>query len=182
MDQGVNVFHVTKRRLHKTLDMDVLVHDDNYYRINPDFSVQMDTTRFVSALIEGRNETNPKKRMAALLKASELYKGPFLQGHMDEWILQRRADFQAGYLEALTEMAHIRMEEERYEYALGLFQRAIAEDFSRENIHREIMELYAKLGRRSEVAAHYQRLNEEFRKSGRLPNLETQEIYEKLMA
>ncbi|MBZ0291057.1 MAG: hypothetical protein K8L99_00670, partial [Anaerolineae bacterium] len=35
-DQAVNVFHVTKRRLHKALDMDVLVHEDGYYHISPD--------------------------------------------------------------------------------------------------------------------------------------------------
>lgn len=182
MDQAVNVFHVTKRRLHKTLDMDVLVHDDTYYRINPDFAVQTDTSRFATALIEGRNEETPRKRLAALLKAAELYKGPFLQGHTDAWIMERRGDFRAGYLEALTEMAHIRMEEERYEYALGLFQRAIAEDYSRENLHRDIMDLYARLGRRSEAAAHYQRLSEELRKNGKTPEVETQEVYEKIMA
>ena len=37
-DQAVNVFHVTKRRLHKALEplgVDVLIHEDGYYRVNP---------------------------------------------------------------------------------------------------------------------------------------------------
>lgn len=42
MDQAVNVFHVTKRRLHKALDMDVLVHDGGYYRVNPDMAIHYD--------------------------------------------------------------------------------------------------------------------------------------------
>jgi hypothetical protein len=33
-------FHVTKRR-YKALDMDVLVHDGGYYRVNPDMAIHM---------------------------------------------------------------------------------------------------------------------------------------------
>lgn len=182
MDQAVNVFHVTKRRLHKALDMDVLVHEDTYYRINPDFAVHYDVMGLATALMEGRNETAPKKRLAAWQQAIDLYRGPFLQGHTDHWIIERRSEFRAGYLEALTEMAHIRLEEERYEHALGLFQRALAEDFSHENLHRDIMQLYAKIGRRSEAAAHYQRLVEEFKKAGREPEVETQAVYKDIMS
>src|SRR5260221_8131416 len=56
-DQAVNVFHVTKRRLHKALDalgVDILVHSDGYYEVNPVLSVHYDITDFVSALVDGR--------------------------------------------------------------------------------------------------------------------------------
>ena len=115
-DQAVNVFHVTKRRLHKALDMDVLIHDDGYYRVNPDLAIHYDVMDFVSTLMAGRDEDNPD-RMEAWGKAIELYRGPFLQGHSDPWIVERRKDFQAGYLEALTEMARVRLAEDRPEHA-----------------------------------------------------------------
>jgi DNA-binding SARP family transcriptional activator len=182
MEQAVNVFHVTKRRLHKALDVDVLVHEDTHYCINPDFAVRYDVMELATALLEARNETASKKRLAALQRAIDLYRGPFLQGHTDRWILDRRNEFRAGYFEALTEMAHIRLAEERYEHALGLFQRALAEDFTRENIHRDIMQLYAKLGRRSEAAAHYQRLVEEQKKSGRSLEPETEAVHRDIMS
>lgn len=180
-DQAVNVFHVTKRRLHKALDMDVLVHDDGYYRVNPDLAINYDVMDFVSTLMAGRDENNPK-RVEAWGKAIELYRGPFLQGHNDPWILERRKDFQAGYLEALTEMARVRLAEDRPEHALAFFQKALAEDNSREEVHREVMQLYARLGRRSEAAAHYQKLAEEFDKSGQELEPETQAAYEKIMS
>jgi DNA-binding SARP family transcriptional activator len=179
-DQAVNVFHVTKRRLHKALDMDVLVHDGGYYRVNPELAIHYDVMDFVGALMEGRDEEN-NNRMAAWAKAIEIYRGPFLQGHTDSWITDRRTDFRAGYLEALTEMAHIRLGEERLEHALGLFQRALAEDFSRETIHRDVMKLYAKMGRRSEAAAHYQRLTDELKKEGKIPSSDTQSLYQDIM-
>ncbi len=179
-DQAVNVFHVTKRRLHKALDMDVLVHDDGYYRVNPDLAIRYDVMDFVSTLMAGRNEENPN-RVEAWAKAVELYRGPFLQGHSDAWIISRRHDFQAGYLEALTEMAHVRLSEERPEHALALFQKALSEDNTREDIHREVMQLYAQLGRRSEAAAHYQKLAGEMEKSGLEPSPETQSLYDSIM-
>lgn len=181
IDQAVNVFHVTKRRLHKALDMDVLVHDGGYYRVNPDMSIHYDVVNFASALMDGRDENNPK-RMTAWQQAIDMYRGPFLQGHSDNWIIDRRNDFRAGYLEALTEMAHARLAAERFEHALGLFQRALAEDNSREDIHREVMQLFSRLGRRSEAAGHYQRLVDDLKKEKRTPTPETQALYQDIIS
>lgn len=180
-DQAVNVFHVTKRRLHKALDMDVLVHDDGYYRVNPDLAIKYDVMDFVSTLMSGRNEDNPR-RIESWAKAIELYRGPFLQGHNDSWITERRKDFQVGYMEALTEMARVRLAEERPEHALAMFQKALAEDSTREDIHREVMQLYAKLGRRSEAAAHYQKLFEEMERHNGEPEADTQALYQTIMS
>jgi DNA-binding SARP family transcriptional activator len=180
-DQAVNVFHVTKRRLHKALDMDVLVHDDGYYRVNRDLAIHYDVMDFVTTLMAGRNEDNPR-RVEAWARAIELYRGPFLQGHNDSWIVERRKDFQAGYLEALTEMAHVRLSEDRPEHALAFLQKALSEDSTREDIHREVMQLYARLGRRSEAAAHYQKLTDELERGGHKPNTETQKLYQTIMA
>lgn len=181
MDQAVNVFHVTKRRLHKALDMDVLVHDEGYYRINPELEVHYDVVDFVEHLMEGRRKDNPD-RIQSWQRAIEMYRGPFLQGHNDRWIMDRRRDFQTGYLEALTEMARVRLNEERPEHALGLFLRALSEDNRREDLHREVMRLYAKLGRRSEAAAHYQRFMDDVRKQNRAISDETRAVYEEIMS
>lgn len=179
-DQAVNVFHVTKRRLHKALNIDVLVHEDGYYSVNPDLTVYYDVSEFVNLLIAGRDETNPD-RIEAWQNVVDLYRGPFLQGHLDEWIVDRRKDFQTGYLEALTHMAQVWLERDRREKALALFQRAIDEDYSQESLHREIMRLYAEMGRRSEAAAHFQQLEARLRALGTAPESETVAIYKRIM-
>ena len=180
-DQAVNVFHVTKRRLHKALDFDVLVHDDGYYRVNPQVSVSYDIMAFVGALVEGRSPETPEKS-AVWQEAIDLYRGPFLQGHSDKWIVERRADYQQGYLEALSEMARIRLDEGRQEHALGLLLRAVSENDRYEPIHRQIMQLYANLGRRSEAAAHYQKLVEQLKSEGKEPERDTRELYASIMS
>ncbi len=177
-DQAVNVFHVTKRRLHKALNMDVLVHLDGYYRINPELDIDYDVMHFATQLLDGRDRSNPD-RIAAWQKSIDLYRGPFLQGHSDHWILDRRADFQAGFLDALSEMAKFRLSEGRPEHALALYQRAVSENPRREDIHREIMRLFTSLGRRSEAAAHYQKMLQELNNE---IAPETRAVYDEIMA
>lgn len=180
-DQAVNVFHVTKRRLHKALDFDVLVHEDGYYRVNPDVSIFYDIMQFVGTLVNGRApETEDKAEVWQ--QAIDLYRGPFLQGHSDAWIVGRRGDYQHGYLEALSEMARIRLEEGRQEHALGLLLRAVGENDRYEPIHRQIMQLYANLGRRSEAAGHYQKLVDKLKSDSQEPDQETQELYNAIMS
>ncbi|MBI5959019.1 MAG: hypothetical protein HY866_09810 [Chloroflexi bacterium] len=180
-DQAVNVFHVTKRRLHKALDFDVLVHDGGYYRVNPEVALYCDIVEFVGALVQGRSPEVPDKS-AIWQSAIDLYRGPFLQGHSDKWIVDRRADYQTGYLEALSEMARIRLAEGRQEHALGLLLRAVSENDRYEPIHRQIMQLYANLGRRSEAAAHYQKLLDLLKMDRREPEPETKSLYTTIMS
>jgi DNA-binding SARP family transcriptional activator len=61
-------------------------------------------------------------------------------------------------------------------------QRAVQENDRYEPIHRQIMQLYANLGRRSEAAAHYQKLVEQLKGEGKAPESATQELYASIMS
>jgi len=181
-EQAVNVFHVTKRRLHKALDMDVLVHQDGYYRVNPGMKIYHDVAEFVNMLMEARVEQDIDKRMEAWQRAAELYQGDFLQGHNDSWIQGRRLEFRDGYLEVLIEMAHAWMEKGDDEQALNLFKQALEEDDGHESIHQLVLRLYSKLGRRGDAAAHYQKFLQDLNEEGLQPSLEITELYNEIMA
>jgi DNA-binding SARP family transcriptional activator len=177
-DQAVNVFHVTKRRLHKALAMDVLVHDDGYYRVNPELGIYYDVMSFVTTLMEGRDASlDIKQRMRAWNRVMEMYHGPFLQGHSDEWIDERRVEYQSGYLEAVTNMAKERLSQGRREHALSLYQKALVENNHRQDIHREVMRLFASMGRRAEAAAHFQDLSANIAIES-----ETEQVYQEIMS
>ncbi len=180
-DQAVNVFHVTKRRLHKALSFDVLVHRQGYYQVNPSAAVHYDIESFVTNLLRGRQAPTLKEGLNYWQAAVDAYRGPFLQGHTEPWILERRADFEAGYLEAMTAIAKVRLEEGREEQALALLLRAASENDLYEPIHREIMLLYSRLGRRSETASHYQKLVDLMKDHGTEPSAETQQLYKEIM-
>lgn len=181
-DQAVNVFHVTKRRLHKALNLDVLVHEDGYYRINPELPLYYDVLDFVQTLVKGREQTD-SAQVEAWQKAIELYRGPFLQGHDDAWIQRRRLDYQAGYIEALTRLAgYWESVRDRPEQSLALYQKALSATPQDEALHREIMRLFAKLGRRSEAAAHFQNLRHELGRDKREPSAETVHLFQTIMS
>jgi len=181
-DQAVNVFHVTKRRLHKALDTDVLVHIDGYYQVNPELHIYYDVMEFSSALMRGRNSEDINDKMQAWQRATELYRGPFLQGHNDDWIVERRTEFRAGYMEALTNMANFWIGRDRREQAIALLQKALTEDNTREDIHRQIMQIYNDLGRRGEAIEHYQKLVEAFEAEGYKVEAETHALFESISA
>ncbi|HEX2620914.1 MAG TPA: BTAD domain-containing putative transcriptional regulator, partial [Phototrophicaceae bacterium] len=182
-EQAVNVFHVTKRRLHKALDLDVLAHDDGYYAVNPELHIYYDVLEFVESLLRGRDASLDEEiRIDAWQRSANLYRGPFLQGHDDRWILERRIDFRAGYVESLQYMANVWKERNRPEQALSLLQKALTEDLRVDSVNQEIMRLYTSLGRRNEAAAHYQRVLEDYHKDGKQPSDALHEVYQEVTA
>ncbi len=180
IEQAVNVFHVTKRRLHKALGEDVLIHKDGYYRINPALSVSYDVIDFVGALVKGRAAPQ-EERVNFWQQAISTYKGPFLQGHDDPWIAARRADLRSGYMEAVTAMAEVRYARGYIEHTLQLYLRALNEDNTREDLHRRVMQLFAEMGRRSEAAAHFQRTQRDLSLLGLALSPETEAIYHQIV-
>ncbi|PJF38669.1 MAG: hypothetical protein CUN55_16615, partial [Phototrophicales bacterium] len=182
LEQAVNVFHVTKRRLHKALDADVLVHEDGYYMVNPELPIYYDVSEFVDNLMVARSIDNPETKMAAWQRAAELYRGPFLKGHNDTWIQNRREEFVAGYIEVLTEMANVWHERGRDEIALMLLQKGVDADPMNEALRRDLMNLYHYMGRRSEAAAHYQSWIAWLKERNLKPSEEIKAFYEELMA
>ncbi len=180
-EQAVNVFHVTKRRLHKAMNYDVLVHQDGYYHINTDAAVYYDVERFTEFLVKGRFAANNEEALEYWQSAVSAYTGDFLQGHTEYWVYERREDFLMGFVEATRGIAHIRLSEGREELALNLLLKAAHEVPHQESLHRDIIELYTKLGRRGEAAAHYKQLVEMLKQEGREPELATQKLFAEIM-
>lgn len=181
-DQAVNVFHVTKRRLHKALGIDVLVHEDSHYRVNPQLSVYYDVMDFVENLARARHAEDSDTAFQAWQRAVELYRGAFLQGHQETWIDERREAFRQGYLEALTQIAEIWISKDRKEIALKVYRQALDEDFHRQDIHRDMMQLYSDLGRRSEAVAHFQQMEKTFAERDVVISDETTNVYNAIVS
>jgi two-component SAPR family response regulator len=154
LEQAVNVFHVTKRRLHKALGFDVLVHDQSSYQINPSLNLCYDALEMIEELLVSRHGPNADDP-AHLQRCVDLYRGPYLQGHDEDWVRARRERYQQGYLEALSRLAVIRQRQGRTDLALPLIQRALAVEPGRDDLHRDLIRLFTELGRRSEAVAHY---------------------------
>ena len=154
LDPAVNVFHVTKRRLHKALGLDVLMHDGSYYRMNPEIPFYSDTLEFVELLMAGRYGSLDDP-LELWQRVAKLYRGPFLQGHDDNWVDERREAFKVAYVEALENTAQLWDADGKHELALHSLLRAVDTDYGNEALHTKLLNMYVRLGRRAETVAHF---------------------------
>ena len=181
IDQAVNVFHVTKRRLHKALGIDALMHDGTYYRIDPEVPFYFDAFEFIEALMIGRYG-EPDDPFEVWQRVANLYRGPFLQGHNDQWILERREAFQIAYIEALENTAAYWAQDGKHELALHTLTRALDTDYGNEVIHKKLLRLYVQLGRRAEAVTHYRSLEKWAKSSKTRLSGEIQQLFSDIIA
>ncbi|MCY3797325.1 MAG: bacterial transcriptional activator domain-containing protein [Chloroflexi bacterium] len=176
INQAVNVFHVTKRRLHKAVGADVLAHDGKYYRVATGTRYYFDAFEFVELLLEGRHG-EPDDPFEHWQHVTNLYRGPYLQGHNEPWIQERRDAYEFAYVEALENIARIWEERQSYELALHMLTRAIDTDFTRLENHLKLLRLYVRLGRRAEAVAHFRQLERWAKSKRRVLSSEIRQLF-----
>lgn len=181
IDQAVNVFHVTKRRLHKALGVAILSHDGTYYRINPEIPFYFDAFEFVESLLLCRYG-DPPDAFQLWQNVAKLYRGPFLRGHSDGWIDERRQAYSVANTEALSQIADIWSARGNDELALLTLGKAIDADYSIEAIHQKLLRLYLGLGRRAEAVAHYRELEKWAKRTNRMLGAETRQLFTEIIA
>ena len=181
IDQAVNVFHVTKRRLHKALGIDILSHDGTYYRIDPKVRFYFDAFDFVEALLTLRHG-EPEDEFGQWQGIAKLYRGPFLHGHNDNWIKERRDAYGVAYIESLMKIADFWTERGNEELALLTLGKAIDADYSLQAVHLRLLHQYVKLGRRAEAVAHYRELEKWAKSNKSTLSSETRQLFADITA
>lgn len=95
---------------------------------------------------------------ANLSAVGELYRGDLFQGIYYPWAEPMQAHFRKQFVDAMVQLSKTCSAEGDDEAATGALLKAIAVDRYAEHLYRSIMELYAKLGRRSDVERVYKEL------------------------
>ncbi|MCA9853913.1 MAG: hypothetical protein KC482_10000, partial [Dehalococcoidia bacterium] len=81
-----STFHSNLHRLRKALFYDVIVREDNIYRLNPAAAIEWDVEQFAQALENAqRHASGTPERAAAYERAVSLYRGPFAPEFFGEW-------------------------------------------------------------------------------------------------
>ena len=139
---------------------DLLQLTDEYVTLNP-MLVWSDAAEFA------RLCATPARagRRAALRRALELYRGPFLQGlvipdspEYEQWLEQERESLHNAYYAAVSAVLAQCQVEDDYETGIALAQRYLTQDSAREDIHRALMVLYALNGNRDAALRQFDRL------------------------
>jgi DNA-binding SARP family transcriptional activator len=183
--EATNVFHVTKRKIAERLSMKVddgknyelTRYANGFYTPSEKLGRHYDVADFQAA-IERALLTGDKAEEETLLKqAVELYRGPFLSQIDMDWVIARRDTLRQLYAQALIGLGRLTRRRDDLPDALGYFTRALAEVPEREDIHREVMNIYIKQGNRDDARRQYNLLADMLRTQLKIsPSKETQEL------
>jgi len=148
----------------------------------------LDVTEFSAALMRAHGVTSPKDKTTALTEAVNQYKGEFLAGFylpdaeaFSEWALQMREHFSGQMLDALFSLAQLHTARSQFSQAAEYWRRLVAIDPWREEAHRELMLILARMGRRTAAIAQYHACAEVLQRDlGVLPSAETRILFERI--
>ena len=156
------------------------------YLFNPESPHWLDTREFsrkatLSEAMERRGELAAS--LAASHEAAELYRGPFLEDEpYSEWCSREREQLRSTYLEVLRRIGRLYGRQGQYDRAIEAYRRALAVDPLLEDVHRALMEVLWRAGRRSEALRQFHRCRSQLESElGVAPGPETEALYRSLL-
>ncbi len=183
--EATNVFHVTKRKISERISMKVgegnyelTQYSGGFYIPSEKIVRHYDVGDFQAAIERAMIAVNDAEEERLLMQAIEFYKAPYLQNVHMTWAVERRDQLRQLNAQALISMGRLSKRQGDLPRALGFFIRALKETPEREDIHREVMSIYLKLGMKDDARQHYHRLAETLRSTlGINPSRESQELF-----
>jgi DNA-binding SARP family transcriptional activator len=116
--------------------------------------------------------------VASLQSAGALYRGDFLDGFYDDWIINERYQLETLFVEALARLMVSQESRGEQEGALSTALRLLDHDPLPEDAHRLAMCTYCRLGQRKAALEQYRRCREVVQEElGAEPMVETTELY-----
>ncbi len=118
----------------------------------------------------------------SLCSAVALYRGDFLEGFYDDWIVSERYRLESLYMETLGQPMILYEAGKDHQAAMATAFRLLSRDALREDAHRVIMRAYCHLGQRKAALEQYERFRKTFlNELGAEPLGETQELYQAIL-
>jgi DNA-binding SARP family transcriptional activator/predicted ATPase len=167
------------RKAMTTAELPVLVTDGDTVGLNTE-TVDVDVVELEHCLVDGTP--------AALERAIALYQGELLEGlslqeaPFEEWLLGERERLRERALEAMARLLRHQQSAGLTEAALRTGLRLLALDPLQEPVHRAVMRLYARLGRRASALRQYQLCVQALRRELSVePESTTRQLYQEIL-
>ncbi len=134
-------------------------------------------------LLEGDFRSLPAARVSELEQALGLYTGELLEGFYDDWALRERERVRAMYLDSLARLMVYHRARSAYAEGIAAGQRILALDPLREEVHRELMQLYLVAGQRASAVRQYHTCRAVLAAELNIPPMaETEALYHQILA
>ncbi|HEX6605902.1 MAG TPA: AAA family ATPase, partial [Chloroflexia bacterium] len=141
--------------IRRCLPDDGLLSDTQQVQFNPALALWLDVDEF-----RARAAQNNLDSLAA---AGRLYRGDFLDGFYDDWIVEERNRLLDVLVAALGRLAAGYEQAGAAGAALDAALRLLAQEPLQEEAHRLVMRAYCRLGRRGRALEQYERCRDELR-------------------
>ncbi len=161
-----------------------LVIQDSEIRFQLDAHSWLDTDEFEKQIKQANRirTASPEQAALALRRAVDLYDGELLRGCYYDWCLVERERLRQLFLEALIRLMVHHGERQEYEDAVRYGQRILQEEPLREDIHRELIKLYALNQQTPQAIAQYQACENVLQSELHIePDVETRELFQRLV-
>jgi ATP/maltotriose-dependent transcriptional regulator MalT/two-component SAPR family response regulator len=153
----VTSLHTAIYGIRSCLGKDSILFDGTVYQIDPSTPVDYDVARFEkAALVAERLLPGDPRLLFALTEAVRSYQGDFHPELDRAWVDERRRTLELKYLDLMASYSQEALVRDRPSEALDLLRQAIRLNPLRDDTNRYYMEALGRLGRRSELVAHYQ--------------------------
>lgn len=187
--EATNVFHVTKRKITERISR--LIQDGHSYELTQyagGFYVpsdklvrHYDVQDFEDAVEQASRTLDEDAQAAHYRRAVTLYRAPFLRSVRLPWVQERREKLRLQFTEALTGLAALCQKAGDYPEALGYYIRALRQATQREDLYRNVMNVYWLLNRPADALEVYRTLEERLHQTlGVAPARETRALYEQI--
>ncbi len=163
-EAALNKLHIAISALRRSLNhgyscepgCGYIVCQNRAYYLNPAVVVRTDVDEFLQHYRAGRQAN--EERMTLYEKACRFYTGPFLSEEMyADWTFLQREELSRIYLTMSRALVDYYMQHKHYEDAAKWTMAILKENRCDEAAHRQLMQISAAQGRRSEALQQYQR-------------------------
>jgi DNA-binding SARP family transcriptional activator len=121
--------------------------------------------------------------VAKLGKALELYTAELLEGFYEDWALRERERLRMLYLNSLAYLMHYHRHRGAYDKALTSGLQILRHDPLREQVHRDVMQLYLETGQRTLALRQYETCRALLATELGVPPMKaTQDLYAQLLS
>lgn len=184
--EATNVFHVTKRKIseHISLKIDpsqtfeLTQYGTGFYTPSAKLTRHYDVSDFQSAVEKAMLSGDEQKEEQQLLEAVNYYKLPYLMETDMPWIKERREQLRQLIAQSLISLGRLNKRRQDHDAALGFFSRALKHAPEREDVHREVMNIYLQTGRNDDARMQYKALTDYLRSELKIsPSRETQALF-----
>ena len=169
-------FRTTLFRLRRSLGSDeaILFHEGQVSLDPRRVWVDTSALRELSAQIEHRKE-DPSSLAG---RAMELYRGDFLRGEEEHWVLSPRARLRDRFLRLIVALGEELEKEGRWDEACASYRAALDVDDLAEELYQRLMICYSRLGDKAAALSTYARLRDTLKtRLDAEPSAKTEALY-----